>query len=123
MKRLVKPLALVLTALMVILLFPVTAKAATGFAVDQNGLVVPSDADGRTVHFEFYLTYNGVRITDLPAGISGLSVTPQRHPTVICSVQLLPPLRKRFLPAVCFLFPSTQTQMLLMEPTIPGLSQ
>lgn len=75
MKRLVKPLALVLTALMVILLFPVTAKAATGFAVDQNGLVVPSDADGRTVHFEFYLTYNGVRVTNLPAGISSLSVT------------------------------------------------
>lgn len=72
MKRLVKPLALILTALMVILLFPVTAKAEATLSVSASAMV---DSTAKTVICNVKLS------NSLPAGATKAEVRVASFPS------------------------------------------
>lgn len=76
MKRLMKPLALAMALLMVILLFPIEIGAtATGFTLDQNRYVIAADNGSHVVTFTLPLAYNGVSAVSLPTGVTDFSIT------------------------------------------------
>ena len=77
MNRLLKPLSFALALLLVLALFPISATADAGFAIDQNGYSTPSDNNSHNLTMSFYLTYNGVRVTSLPAGVDNFIITAQ----------------------------------------------
>lgn len=77
MNRLLKPLSFALALLLVLALFPISARADTGFAVDSNGYTTPTDTSDHSLQISFYLTYNGSRIdsrSDLPPEVTGVTV-------------------------------------------------
>ena len=58
MNRLLKPLSFALALLLVLALFPISARADAGFAIDQNGYSTPSDNNSHNLTMSFYLTYH-----------------------------------------------------------------
>ena len=77
MNRLLKPLSFALALLLVLALFPTPARAATGFAVDSNGYITPSDTVDHSLTMSFYLKYGDERVTGTTSGLSDVKVTVQ----------------------------------------------
>lgn len=74
MNRLLKPLSFALALLLVLALFPITARADAGFGLDLNGYSTPTDNNSHNLTFHFYLTYNGARVTSLPQGVTDFTI-------------------------------------------------
>ena len=77
MNRLLKPLSFALALLLVLALFPTPARAATGFAVDSNGYITPSDTADHSLTMSFYLKYGDERVTGTTPDLSNVKVTVQ----------------------------------------------
>ena len=77
MNRLLKPLSFALALLLVLALFPTPARAATGFAVDSNGYITPSDTADHSLTMSFYLKYGDERVNSSTPGLSNVTVSVQ----------------------------------------------
>lgn len=77
MNRLLKPLSFALALLLVLALFPTPARAATGFSVDSNGYITPSDTADHSLTMSFYLKYGDERVTGTTPDLSNVKVTVQ----------------------------------------------
>ena len=77
MNRLLKPLSFALALLLVLALFPTPVRAATGFAVDSNGYITPSDTADHSLTMSFYLKYGDERVNSSTPGLSNVTVSVQ----------------------------------------------